>query len=698
MRRLAIVTLLLMVTALGAQATDPLNSAFLPSIDTNCSHSQYAANIWMTDTMTKLRQDSGSPLTSACTLTAYGTQNEFVDFQVHYHDTGAGTANLSVTVSNFVQTSPGSFTIAASSTNIVVYREAYINVKTYPSNNQLDSAVPGGANFNTFYGGALGFYPDVLIPAKDPYWGQTTNAWPFTVAANKNQSAWVDVLIPPSAPSGYYLGSVTVKSGSTTLATMPVILAVWQWPSAGTMPSTPTLTAFLENWTYDGLCTQMYSPAATSTASCASYPGSGGTSDGGVTLEWLDASQLVKDHRYNMGGLENVYPQAGSFASWVTYVGPLMNGTCNLHNGVSTTCPLLVGSKQTTKNIDFLSTAASNVWINWQTNFTSNGWGTVGNLPLLDALVDEPHTTGQFSTAVTNATTRHGFSTPGIPEMVTTDIFWGQANQTAANTFSTTACGSNTCILNAIDIMVPVINVLEPVGGPIQPLSTYTTWLAGSTDSIPRKWWSYNACSSAGTCGDTSPGPGPSGWSYVGYPNYNVDGKPAANRAMEWLSFLHGQTGELYYAADVCAFPSYYFVCVPSGVAADYDPWNGIYYSGGWGDGNLVYAGGVSASGINYMGAGVTTPIILPSIRLKHIRDGVQDYEYLNVLKANGKSSIVNAQISSWVTNSYTFETSGTGLQAARFVLGQTMQQLTYPPSISPSSFSGVTLQGVKIQ
>jgi hypothetical protein len=672
--------LLLALPALALAQSNPLNSTYQPSIDTNCSHSQYANNIWMTNTMQKVFQNTGGPATNACYLTIYGTQNEFVDFQVHFHDTGTGTPNLNVIVSNFVQISPSSYTISASTTpppNIIVYREAYINVQKYVSNNQSNSAVPGGANYNTFYG-TTGYYPDVLIPAVDPYWGQTTNAWPFTVAANQNQSAWVDVLIPTSAPSGYYLGSVTVKSGSTTLATMPVILAVWQWPSPGYMPSTPTLKTELSNWTYGGLCTQMYAPGNAGTGNCASYPGSGGGSDAGVTLEWLDASLLVKDHRYNMGGLENIFPGSGSFSQWVTYVGPLMNGTCNLHGGSGKTCPVLPNSKQTTKSIDFLPSASSAVWSDWQSNFDKHGWGTEGNLPLYDYLIDEPHTSGQFTTFTANAATRHGFFTPGIPELVTTDIWWGQANQSAANTFSAAACGSTTCVLTSIDIMVPAINVLEPIGGPIQPLSTYAAWLAGSTDSIPRLWWSYQACSSAGTCSDTVPGPGPSGSKYTTWPNYNVDGKPAAHRAMEWLTFLHGQTGELYYAADVCAYPTYYSACVPSGGSAAYDPWNGIYYSGGWGDGTLVYAGSVVSGSINYMGSGVTTPLILPSVRLKDIRDGVQDYEYLNVLTNNGQGSLVQTQIENWITNSYTFETSGSGLQAARQALGTAIHQITY--------------------
>ena len=96
----------------------------MPAIDTNPA--DYPSNIWMTDTMTKVRQDAGSPGTTHWG-TFYGTQNEFVDFQVHVQAGSGGISNLSVTASDFVNAKTGT-TISASSTRIIVYREAYINV------------------------------------------------------------------------------------------------------------------------------------------------------------------------------------------------------------------------------------------------------------------------------------------------------------------------------------------------------------------------------------------------------------------------------------------------------------------------------------------------------------------------------------------------------------------------------------------
>src|SRR5260221_14522127 len=88
--------------------------------------------LFRSDTMTKVRQDSGLP-GAAHWGTFYGTQGEFVDFQVHVQAPAAGYSALTISASSFVQSAPSSFTIPAPSTtsnNIVVYREAYVPVAT----------------------------------------------------------------------------------------------------------------------------------------------------------------------------------------------------------------------------------------------------------------------------------------------------------------------------------------------------------------------------------------------------------------------------------------------------------------------------------------------------------------------------------------------------------------------------------------
>ena len=188
----AIFVLCLAVPALSL-AQDPLSPSYLPAIDTNPA--DYPSNIWVTDTMQKVLQGSGSP-GNAHWGTFYGTQGEFVDFQVHVQAPAGGYAALTIASSDFVQTSPSSFTIpapSASNNDIVVYREAYLNI----TNKSATAPV---------YYNVTGYYPDPLIPAIDPYYHQVTNAFPVAVTANQNQSAWIDVFIPQNAPSGYYLG------------------------------------------------------------------------------------------------------------------------------------------------------------------------------------------------------------------------------------------------------------------------------------------------------------------------------------------------------------------------------------------------------------------------------------------------------------------------------------------------------------
>lgn len=748
-----LLTVCFVVAPVAFGQVDPLKPSNMPEIDTNCT--DYPANVWVTGPLYKLRQDSGTP--PSCPgayagkwYVGYGTQNEFVDFQVHWHATPSGTTGLTITVSNFVQTKPNRYTINCGTLGqCVVYREAYVNVRfptiaqsskawntSMPGNVLVSSTATSGTNGTSiscsscnFTGSGVqagdyasnlapftgqvaritgvtastltlsasigissgqafavyapAFVPDVLIPAVDPYWGQTTNAWPFTVASNQNQSAWIDVLIPQGAPAGYYSGSVTVQTGCpgscTTVANLPIVIGVWQWPTSagGYMPSTSTLKVISNqsNWGTEALCTQMYAPGSSSTGGCGAYPGGGGdawTADGYIKA---DAERLMIDHRYTgsskLGGPGGTV-DSGSFSAWEALTAALLNGTCNLHNGAGTICPVLPGAKATMWQMAPSCGTQSGcisgqqaVWQNWKNEWNTKGYAAT----LWYYLKDEP----QDCLWAGWGTSLHGYINPGIANMVTTD--YNRVN----------SCSGQ----NSVDLLVTGTTQLDPESGE-QNLSNYTTWVAASADGIPRLWFNYHACGDSGTCTNMYQGPWPSGNSYMTYPNLNVDNVPVANRAMEWTTFLHGQVGELYYNLDFCDYPGYYSQCVPTGVS--WDPWSGLYYSGGWGDGTVVYTGSTASGSVNYMGSGVTIPLILPSLRLKLIRDGVQDYEYLNILKNNGQGSIANAALASWMTNTYTYNVNPTtpaygfssDLTDARNMLGNAMHQLTHPAVLQP--------------
>jgi hypothetical protein len=655
--RLILLLVLCLAVSTALRAQDPLNPANMPVIDTTCT--DYPSNVWVTSSLVKVYQNAGTP--PGCSsgqqqwITVYGTQNEIVDFQIHFHDTGAGTSGYQVTVSSFTQSSPGSFTIAspsASARDIVVYAEAYINVT---------SSSAGGQGSTPSYNWIMiptGEIPDILVPAIDPYYHQTTNAFPINVGAGNNQSAWVDIHIPTTALSGYYKGTVTVQKGCTgpypssgcsTVTTLPIVLAVWQWPGGGYMPSTATLQSY--HIIGDGsACGAFYNTAYG--AGCNAWPGSGGSATMAAELSKIDFGNLYLDHR--LSGPNTIYPppESGSFSNFETYFGPLMNGTSNT---------ILPGAKVTA-----LQYVSGSTFQQWTTEFQSKGWLST----LFNYSCDEPPNGCAWATIYSNAQNLHA-ANPGMAALVTTSF------SRMTPSVETAACGSSTCLDNSVDWMVVNIIDMDKSAGGITR-ANYNTWLAGSSNignPPTRRLWSYQACDSTG-CGSGAVGSNAS--------SYAIDVTPVSHRAMEWDTFLNQQQGELYFNDTIC-----WGVCASN----NGDPWQGVNYNGTNGDGTLIYPGRQIGTPTGFSNVGVTNPILLPSVRLKDIRDGMQDYEYLNVLSNNGKGSVATAAINSWITSpglpfnntlapvpsAYTSD-----LPDARYTLGTAMHQLTYPPVLLP--------------
>lgn len=623
MRRIFVIAALTVgLTRLGAQSapSDPLATAYSPNIDTNPA--DYPSNIWITGPLAKVLQDSGSPGTVHWAV-VYTTKNEFQSFQVHVQAGVTPIQALNVTVSDLVN-SQTSTSISAGSTDIVVYREAYENV-TIPT-------ATGATFLNT-----TGHIPDILIPAVDPYYHQTTNAFPFTVQPGKNQSVWIDVHTPAQAPSGYYSGTVTVSDGSTVLAKLPVVYAVWDWQ----MPSTASLGSDT-SVSYGGFCNQAYG----SIAGCSQYPGASGSSDYGVTLSNADAAVQLLDNRYSLN-FQNIYPGAGTFdppagsASFDGIYGPLLSGASA---NVST---ILQGARLTNWTIGAIASLSPlpATYQNFVNHWSSEGWSG-----LINFLMDEPYGDAEWSQLIAQGTAEHAYSTPVIPNVVTTDLPSAMKYNAA----------------NIIDRLVPNIVILEPSTG-IESLSAYQNWIAGGPST--RSFWSYLSCMSAGTCTNGNSGQSTPGFPNS-YPNYDVDGTPVANRVMEWMTYLHGQTGELYYTIDVCSpstgVSTLCGVSAPGVTTSPLNPLVSNYYAGGWGDGTLMYPGSPAYTG-------TTIPIWLPSMRLKMIRDGMQDYEYLHAVANLGQASFVQEQISSFITNSYTFSNDPAALETAREALGNVL-------------------------
>ncbi len=151
------------------------------------------------------------------------------------------------------------------------------------------------------------------------------------------------------------------------------------------------------------------------------------------------------------------------------------------------------------------------------------------------------------------------------------------------------------------DILCPTLNCFFPRRGPPTcPNPQPAAALRRALPSSARVWW-YQSCNAHGCHHGPFDDPAIER-AYSGWASYMIDHPAPRNRAMGPLAFLAGVDGELYFDT-VHAFRAK-------------DPWRDLFAFGGNGDGTLFYPGRDGP---------------VPSLRLKHIRDGLEDYEYLRL-------------------------------------------------------------------
>lgn len=739
-RGLLLLALLVFVGHAFAQS-NPLDSSYKPAMD--CTVGDYPSNVRLSGDMDKLMQTTSSPsaLASATVCgTFYGTQNEWVDFQLHTRAPVGGYTGVSISISSFSKTTGpgGSYTIPNTYRSIIPYKEAYLNIPgTYTAPYGFPSAHSGNVAY-IISGSTGGQVPDPLIPFVDPYYDQTTNANPANVAANNNQSWWFDILIPAAAPSGWYAGTVTIQTGCpgacATLATMPVDIGVWQWPVAhgGEMPSTPTLPFYANATNEDTApaCLQYFG----SISSCGSFPGSGGNSTVGLALSENQLAILFLDHRQSWGRELDPATNTPASGTWNTYWPWLATAGAP---PAGDPAPILSGAKD--QAMVFYGTGIANPGAqNWLTLFSGLAGANLSYEPAFYA-ADEPGTTcsggagsKSWGAAVAAAGVVHA-DTPAGQVLIT------------GNIHDATACNATlgVAVPNDVDIFVvatsgsngagttdpnmdPNFADQGPGGNPCTittypyclDRAAYNSWLAGASN---RRLASYFGCTNVGTCNN-----GTQGFSALdSYYNVNADGTGVSNRAQEWFTYLHSQTAELYFS-DIQCWWNDDGGCLAGGSGGSPpgpDPWKSIYHFGNNGDGTTIYP---STSGsTNHIltsgGAALATPFPVPSIRLELRRDGIQDYEYLNLIgNVYGASRCPGSTVcSTWVTNeiltwgdaAFDFNNNpvaaGSGSHSsftgditdARTAIGNQMQAITYsgsiPPTLPPLNL-GVTVSNKK--
>jgi hypothetical protein len=169
----------------------------------------------------------------------------------------------------------------------------------------------------------------------------------------------------------------------------------------------------------------------------------------------------------------------------------------------------------------------------------------------------------------------------------------------------------------------------------------------------PHVSWSYASCLSHGC--DELP---PSGRTraamlreFTGWPGYAIDLPPAAARAVPLLGFARGLKGELYY--DMLH-------------AWTGDPWTDVRAFAGNGDGTLLYPGRPAELGGRH-------PFPVESIRLKIVRDALEDVELFRLAREAGEGALADRWLARLVPSARGFERRPGPWLEARRALGDAL-------------------------
>jgi hypothetical protein len=162
--------------------------------------------------------------------------------------------------------------------------------------------------------------------------------------------------------------------------------------------------------------------------------------------------------------------------------------------------------------------------------------------------------------------------------------------------------------------------------------------------------WSYASCLSHG-CAEI-PSSGRERISmlheFTGWPGYEIDRPGTAARAVPLLGLRRGLSGELYY--DMLQ-------------AWTGDPWSQVRAFAGNGDGTLLYPGLPAL-------LGGTRPFPVESIRLKIIRDALEDAELVALARATGERRLADRLLARLVPTARGWERRPEPWLSARRILG----------------------------
>jgi hypothetical protein len=351
-------------------------------------------------------------------------------------------------------------------------------------------------------------------------------------------------------------------------------------------------------------------------AVCAAFTGNSNCTS--AAQAWQYDALFAEAGLDNRISLANAYAGAPSSPYFSQYFAPLVEG-----NDPRVDLP---GAKLTA--VDAYGPSCGACIGEWKTAAEKFGFGS----RFFDYICDEPSTAAAWEECRANAT-KATTAWSGVRTLVT--------------------AGYTASAASYVSTFAPLINEIgSSMSSPSQK-SSYASFLQQGPGA-QREMWLYTSCRSYSCDGSE-------GSSFEGWPGYAIDAPATHARAMGWLSYLYGADGELLYNTTQSLTTAT----------------TNQYVSGGNGDGNLFYAG-TPAGGNGSIAVGGTKPIPIESIRLKRIRDGREDYEYLHLLETEGDSEYARTTVAALfgpeATAAKSANVSTAALLAAHEQLGATIE------------------------
>lgn len=416
--------------------------------------------------------------------------------------------------------------------------------------------------------GSVGQWPDPLIPAVDAHTGEKRNAFPIDVPKGRHQPVLVEVCVPVDAKPGQYTGTLQVKAKGVKRS-VPMSVRVRNI----VVPATAT---FPTTFGLSGRSLEF------------GHYGKKLGDEKRLELVHAYAKEALR-HRLSLHTMSMIAPKVSrtkdgaievDFSAWDAEIGPYLQGKALPSGARYTSIDLRVP-------YDLPASDRAAYLKEVERHFKEKGWLD----RLFSYVMDEPKPSDR-------------------PELVTRL----QSLQPAKGIRRLVTTAYDPQLSPLIDIWVPNVNCVFIRGKDGELCSKHP---ARSSYEVCEKngakvWW-YQSCSSHGCHSGPFGKPALDAY-FAGWPSYMVDAPGTSARAMAWLAFVHDIQGELYF--DMAhAFNAY----------PKKDPWDDVWAFGGNGDGTLFYPGRPDR-------IGGTTHAPVTSLRMRHIRDGLEDLELLRLL------------------------------------------------------------------